>query len=477
MIQHNTSSLLSLAATGIRGPGDLPGHTYGGFGGPLEQPLVSKLAECGGGDPDDVRTAEVGDVDYRVGLERHQYDFVWIFDAWDKIRLEQDGVDVATIPFIEHTDCIPDWYTPMLATTEKELDQRPEVLERFMRATRRGYQGAMADPAAAAGAPIDAVPEVDADLVRASAYLATRYSEDPAEWGWQDARCGPGSPRSSGRPAWSTRRWTSTPPSPTTCCDRRPDRPGRARAQLRGGRRRCGPWTCPWSPAPSSASSDRAGAGRAPLLRVLAGVLAPSAGQATIDEVDVRGRPGAAAYMAQKDLLLPRRRALDNAILGSELDGADRSAARARRRPPGSSGSASPGSRRHGRTSSAAGCANGLASANLPVPARRPAPRRALRCAGRDHPTGHGHLAGRGGRPPDRPARHPRRGGGALLSDRAEVMSARPGTIVASIPVDLNRPRPAELVTDPAFVALRAQVLPRCGAGHAAQPDRSPLAH
>ena len=150
---------------------------------------MSKLAACGGGDPDEVRTAEVGDVDYRVGLERGQYDFVWIFDAWDKIRLEQDGVDVATIPFIDHTDCIPDWYTPMLATTEKELDQRGEVLERFMRATRRGYQGAMADPTGAADALIAAVPEVDADLVRASArYLATRYAEDPADWGRQDAR-------------------------------------------------------------------------------------------------------------------------------------------------------------------------------------------------------------------------------------------------------------------------------------------------
>ena len=64
-----------------------------------------------------------------------------------------------------------------------------------------------------------------------------------------------------------------------------------------------------------------------------------------------------------------------------------------------------------------------------------------------------------------------------LLSDRVEVMSARPGTIVASIPVDLDRPRPAELVTDPAFVALRARVLHALRGGHPVQPDRSPLAH
>ena len=51
-------------------------------------------------------------------------------------------------------------------------------------------------------------------------------------------------------------------------------------------------------------------------------------------------------------------------------------------------------------------------------------------------------------------------------------MSARPGTIVASIPVDLARPRPAELVTDPAFVALRARVLARA-AGRARRCSRT----
>jgi ABC-type nitrate/sulfonate/bicarbonate transport system substrate-binding protein len=187
VVQHNTSSLLALRSSGIDTPADLPGHTYGGFSGPLEEALVSTLVTCGGGDPDRVRFAEVGDVDYRVGLERDQYDFVWIFDAWDKIRLEQEGVDVATIPFIDHTDCIPDWYTPMLATTESALDDRGDVLERFMAATSRGYREAMADPGAAAGALLDEVPELDAELVQASArYLATRYAEDPDEWGRQE---------------------------------------------------------------------------------------------------------------------------------------------------------------------------------------------------------------------------------------------------------------------------------------------------
>jgi len=188
VVQHNTSSLLALRDRGIRRPADLAGHTYGGFGGPLEKALVSKLVRCDGGDPDKVRFAEVGDVDYRVGLEKGQYDFVWIFDAWDKIRLaELEGVKVSTIPFLDHTDCIPDWYTPMLATTESEIAKRSDVLEGFMAVTARGYRSAMARPGAAADALLEAVPELDADLVRRSArYLSTRYSEDPDRWGHQE---------------------------------------------------------------------------------------------------------------------------------------------------------------------------------------------------------------------------------------------------------------------------------------------------
>jgi ABC-type nitrate/sulfonate/bicarbonate transport system substrate-binding protein len=188
VIQHNTSSLLALADEGVRRPADLEGKSYGGFGGPLERELVSRLVRCDGGDPSTVEFTDVGNVDYRVGLERDFYDFVWIFDGWDKIRLaDVEQADVTTLPFIEHTDCIPDWYTPMIATTEAKVDQEPEVVERFMAATAQGYRAAMAEPDAAADALLEAAPELDERLVRRSArYLATRFAEDPGRWGRQE---------------------------------------------------------------------------------------------------------------------------------------------------------------------------------------------------------------------------------------------------------------------------------------------------
>lgn len=188
IIQHNTSSLVSLADDGIERPKDLEGKTYGGYGGQLEQALLEKLVSCDGGDPSEVTSVDVGEADYRIGLERNQYDAVWIFDGWDGIRLQQEGVDTSAIPFIDHEDCIPDWYTPLLATSEEVEAKRGDDLTAFMAATAKGYQAAMEDPGAASDALLDQADDLDPKLVEASAeYLSTRYADDPAAWGQQDA--------------------------------------------------------------------------------------------------------------------------------------------------------------------------------------------------------------------------------------------------------------------------------------------------
>ncbi|CAN5766790.1 ABC transporter substrate-binding protein [soil metagenome] len=187
IIASNTSSLVTLADEGVDRPADLAGHRYGGFGGDLETELVRTLVECDGGDPDAVDFVEVGNVDYRAGLERDFFDFVWIFDGWDGIRLEQAGLDTTSVRFADHFDCIPDWYTPLLATSEQMIADNPDVVADFVQATAKGYDRAIDDPGAAADALLAAAPELDEQLVRDSAaYLASRYAPE-GPWGAQDA--------------------------------------------------------------------------------------------------------------------------------------------------------------------------------------------------------------------------------------------------------------------------------------------------
>lgn len=188
IIQHNTSSLASLAEEGITRPRDLEGKTYGGFGGALETQIIETLISCDGGDPSTVKFVEVGNVDYLIGMEQDQYDFVWLFDGWDVLRYrELEGREINTLSFIDYTECIPDWYTPVIVTSETLIKDDPELVRAFMDATARGYEFAIENPDETAQILLDAVPELDAELVRLSAeYLASRYVDEGRQWGLQD---------------------------------------------------------------------------------------------------------------------------------------------------------------------------------------------------------------------------------------------------------------------------------------------------
>jgi ABC-type nitrate/sulfonate/bicarbonate transport system ATPase subunit len=63
------------------------------------------------------------------------------------------------------------------------------------------------------------------------------------------------------------------------------------------------------------------GCGKSTLFNIIAGLEEPSAGDIVMDGNPTRDRMGRVGYMFQKDLLLPWRRVLDNAILGLELEG------------------------------------------------------------------------------------------------------------------------------------------------------------
>ena len=190
IIQHNTSSLVSLKSSKINRPRDLAGHTYGAFGGTFEKELLDTLVACDGGDPTKVHFTEVGDSDYRQGLTSGHFNAVWIFDGWDGIRLSAiDKLAVNRIRFSDYERCIPDWYTPIIVTNEKSIKTDPDLVRKFMTATAHGYRDAMAQPAVATRALLAAAPGLDADLVaRSMTYLSTHYASDPSMWGHQDAK-------------------------------------------------------------------------------------------------------------------------------------------------------------------------------------------------------------------------------------------------------------------------------------------------
>ena len=203
------------------------------------------------------------------------------------------------------------------------------------------------------------------------------------------------------------------------------------------------------------------GCGKSTLLNSIAGLIEPSAGQILIDGDPSAPRLGHVAYMQQRDLLLPWRTVLENARMALEISGTPRQQADAAaselaerfglnnvlgRYPWQLSG----GMRQRAALLRSSLQHSGILLLDEPFGALDALTRRDLQqwlvsvLDRRDRAillvTHDVEEA-------------------LLLADRVYVMSPGPGTIASTVEVSLPRPRGAEVVTSPEFVALKATVL------------------
>jgi ABC-type nitrate/sulfonate/bicarbonate transport system substrate-binding protein len=186
IIQHNTSGFASRAELGVESPADWEGLRYGSYGSPFEAPTLRVLMECAGGDFSRLEIVDTGFTDPLALLSEKQTDLAWIFFAWQGVQAEQQRIDLDIVMLADWFDCIPDYYTPVFIASERTLAERPAVVRAFLQAISRGYTFAIQDPDAAAGLLLEAAPELDPELVRASqAWLSPRYQADAPRWGEQ----------------------------------------------------------------------------------------------------------------------------------------------------------------------------------------------------------------------------------------------------------------------------------------------------
>ena len=186
IIQHNTSGFASLKSQAVTRPRDFEGKTYGGFGLPLETALLQTMMEADGGDFSKLSTVDAGAADFLTIIQR-DVDLYWIFFGWDGVKAGLEGIEIDTL-FVKDWG-VPDYYTPVIITSEALIAERPDLVTRAMNAISRGYDDAIADPAGAAEILLAAAPETDADLVGPSqAWLSPQYQADAPQWGHQDAK-------------------------------------------------------------------------------------------------------------------------------------------------------------------------------------------------------------------------------------------------------------------------------------------------
>jgi ABC-type nitrate/sulfonate/bicarbonate transport system substrate-binding protein len=184
IIQHNTSGFASPVGKNIKAPKDFEGKTYGGYGALVEMAVIESLMQQEKADVSKVKVVNIGSADYFTAVKR-DIDFAWIYYAWTGVDAELRNEPLNMIYLTKYSDKL-DYYTPVLATSEKMIKEKPEIVKAFTAAAAKGYQFAIDKPEEAANMLLKAVPDLDKKLVIASQkWLSPKYKDDAPRWGEQ----------------------------------------------------------------------------------------------------------------------------------------------------------------------------------------------------------------------------------------------------------------------------------------------------
>lgn len=186
VLQHNTSGFISMNEEGITGPADFEGKKYGGWGTLIEETTVKYLMDQNGADSSKVEIVTMGETDFFASADAGEVDFAWVFAGWALKEAEIKGYEVNYFDMTDFSEVF-DYYTPVIITNEKSIEENSKMVEKFMKATAKGYEYSIENPIEAAAILLKYAPELDETLVVESMkYLADKYKADAAYWGYQD---------------------------------------------------------------------------------------------------------------------------------------------------------------------------------------------------------------------------------------------------------------------------------------------------
>ena len=147
VVQAPLNIILSLKEKNITTAHDLVGKTIGYAGTELSEALIRSIMEFSGADYSDVTMIDVGfdlmssmttgNVDATIGcLVNHEVP-----------QMEEEGFEVNWFDLDNYG--VPTYYEGVFLANDKMIEEEPEVLAAFLRASKRGFDDMEADPEAA----------------------------------------------------------------------------------------------------------------------------------------------------------------------------------------------------------------------------------------------------------------------------------------------------------------------------------------
>lgn len=181
IIQHNTSGFATYTDKEIESPKDFEGKTYAGWGGPGEEAVLKAVMVKDGADFSKLNMV----ISDGSGFEalKDKVDVMWFFEAWDNVKCKLNDFPINYMP-VRDLDERLDYYTPVIIANNDTLENRPDMVKKFLSATAKGYEYAIAHPDESAEILHKYAPDYSLDMLQMSQeYLADKYSEDTARWG------------------------------------------------------------------------------------------------------------------------------------------------------------------------------------------------------------------------------------------------------------------------------------------------------
>ncbi|OQB15237.1 MAG: putative thiamine biosynthesis protein [Firmicutes bacterium ADurb.Bin193] len=182
ILQHNTSGIISLKDKGITSPKGLEGKKYATWDMPVEKAILKSVIESDGGSFDKVKMIPSTVTDVITALQTN-VDAVWIYYGWDGVAAEVKGLDTNYFDF-RSINPVLDFYTPILISGNDFLKNNGETAKKFLAATAKGYEYAVANPKEAAECLVRNAPETDLEIaIKSQEFLSGEYIAEAEKWG------------------------------------------------------------------------------------------------------------------------------------------------------------------------------------------------------------------------------------------------------------------------------------------------------
>lgn len=187
IVQHTLNSIISLKESGIIQPSDLVGKKIGIISYPETEKFLETVLKSQGKSIKDVELIDVGFEVVPALIGKKVDAIIPAYSVYEAVSAENKGFSVNVMHLEQHG--VPDYYELVLVTNEKIIAEKKDLAQRFVRAVKKGYEDAIADPQAAVQIMKKLNPEADLSLeIPSVKLLAPLWVPENKIFGWQEEK-------------------------------------------------------------------------------------------------------------------------------------------------------------------------------------------------------------------------------------------------------------------------------------------------